>query len=255
MMKDKIKLQLKINRARYNLMFMAILSVINIIAVFSTSKLIIPFSSAIATYSSIFGIRFGNVAGNNLFTIIGLTISALAIIFILICYFKSKSNDLFFAIAFGFTVTDTVCLVCFSAFIGYLLNLSTFLDIALHIVTIVYLFGALKAFRTVSKTDNGYTETSSDADDDVLEEYTDDGGEVLLEADYDNYNIVVVENENNILLVVNGYICNSTESPTTQDYELSASVNGVDIIFVSGESDDGIAMSLYANNELIAKSN
>jgi len=184
-----------------------------------------------------------------------LTISALTIIFILLCYFKSKSKDLFFAIAFGFTVTDTVCLVCFSAFIGYLLNLSTFLDIALHIVTIVYIFGALKAFRTISKADNDSAEANSDAEDDILEEYNDNGGEVLLEADYDNYNIVVVENENNILLVVNGYICNSTESPTAQNYELSVSVNDVDIIFAYSESDEGIAMSLYANNELIAESN
>ncbi len=150
-MNERMKLQITIARARYNIMFMFALSLINILTIVSSNKMLMPFSSSIATYSTIFGIRTSNLTGNVVFRFVGLVIAAIALAFLLFCYLKSKDKDYFLIIAFGFLIADTIGLIGFSAYAGYLYSFYTALDLILHVLTIVYIVRALNAFKALSK--------------------------------------------------------------------------------------------------------
>ena len=115
-MKNDINKQLfdskiTISRARYNLMFIILLTVINIACIIGKGDAVIPFSCSIATYAVAFGI-------SNSIIPLGLIISALILIPFLICYFLSKNNVLFIVAPIGLLTVDTVALLVISAISG-----------------------------------------------------------------------------------------------------------------------------------------
>ncbi len=150
-MNERMKLHITIARARYNIMFMFALSLLNILTIVSSNKMLMPFSSSIATYSTIFGIRTTNITGNVIFKFVGLIIAVIALALLVLCYFKSKTNDFFLIVAFGILIADTIGLIGFSAYAGYLYSFYTALDLVLHVLTIVYIVRALNAFKALSK--------------------------------------------------------------------------------------------------------
>ncbi len=262
-MNEKSKLQLKINRAKYNLMFMATLTVINIITIFFGDKILMPFSSALACYSAIFGIRTAYQTENNVFTILGIFIAIVVIALLLLCYLKLKSNPLFFAISFGFVVADTLSLMLFSLFAGYFLHPSTFLDIALHIMTILYIFGGMKASNLISQgkfiethnetdtVDDDSNEGEEEEEEEEIIEYVDRGEEILINGRYKKYNVFISKNDESIDLVINNYICSRFYDIDAQEYEISALINDIDFSFRYCRSQESTELILCADDVVI----
>ena len=75
-MNEFMKQKVKIARARYNIMFMAVLSIINILLISSEKTLTMPFSSSIATYATVIGINASKENADGSYRLIGFAIAS-----------------------------------------------------------------------------------------------------------------------------------------------------------------------------------
>ncbi len=268
-----IKYKINILRARFNLMFMVILSVVNVMSVYFSNNAIMPFSSAISTYSTYFGVLISNEQGSSgIFLYVGLLMAAIVLGALLLCYFKSKVNPLFFLIALVIIVIDTVVLLAVfvvNAFASTLL----FVDLIVHIMTIFYLRSALNSHKQLGVIDKlSYESIISNVDTDTSEEidltesqnnyesittdlpickYVDEGDEPLVSGEYEDLDVFVVVRSRNAELVINGYVCDALDITHTNEYELCAIVNNIEFNFQYKRNYGGETMYLYAENELI----
>ncbi len=137
---DKIKFA----RARYILLFMTLLSIINIVYSHRGGGLYMPFSAAISTYS----VAFGKTIGGS-FRIICYGVAFILIICLFICYFTSKKHVLPLFIATSIVISDTFVLLILSIALSAF-NVITLLDLILHILTVFYLFSGIKSFKKAS---------------------------------------------------------------------------------------------------------
>lgn len=270
MMNDNIKkelfdLKITINKARYNLMFMVILSIINIVFIITNGNAIMPFSCSIATYSTSFAIE-------NSMLPVGLAISTIILAVLLICYYKSKNNVLFLVSPIGIIIVDTLALICIAIFSGSISTFNFPVDLIFHIVSIFYLIKAIKAYKSLgdfnSISDEMVNESKKNAyehfdeeddyDCDALEDisepigkYIDDGTEPILSAEFNNFKIFVVVRNGKAELVINGYVCDELDVAYLSDYELNAIVNDVSYRFQYTHELNIETSYLYADDKLL----
>ena len=107
---ELVDLKIKVNRARFNLMFMILLSLINIYLIITNNKFQMPFSCSISSFAVAFGNESFIQDGNQLPLILGLIVSAILLGTFLICYFKSKNSILFLVAPIGIILVDTLAL-------------------------------------------------------------------------------------------------------------------------------------------------
>ncbi len=263
-----IKYKTNILRARFNLMFMVVLSVVNVMSVYFSNNAIMPFSSAISTYSTYFGVLISKEQGSTgIFTFIGLLMAAIILGALLLCYFKSKDNPLFFIIALVIIIIDTVVLL--AAFIINAFSSSAlFVDLIIHIMTVFYLRSALTSHKQLGVIDelsyetiisNVNVDTDEETNDNSIDlqistpicKYIDEGDEPLVSGEYEDLDVFVVIRNKNAELVINGYVCDSLEIAHADEYELCAIVNNIEFNFQYKRNYGGETMYLYAENELL----
>ncbi len=284
-MNEFMKQKIKIARARYNIMFMAVLSVINILLISAGKTLTMPFSSSIATYATVIGINISKENSAESYRIIGFTISAFIILIFLLCHLFSKTKPFWFFIAFSLIAADTAVLITFSIVAGSL-QLLTILDLALHVLTLFYIFNAIKAHSVLSKMsplsenelqnstvnlgdrnmpeeashdtesneENAPPEEEEEEEEDLTKpigKYEGDYSKTVLAGEYARLKIHAIIEQNNALLVINGYICDSLEVEYLDEYVLRAIINGIDISFDFKRTHSGEVMYLYADDELL----
>ncbi|MBE6692751.1 MAG: hypothetical protein E7586_05465 [Ruminococcaceae bacterium] len=263
-----IKYKTNILRARFNLLFMVILSVVNVMSVYFSHNAIMPFSSAISTYSTYFGVLISKEQGSEgIFMFIGLLIAAIILGALLLCYYKSKNNPLFFIIAMVIIIIDTIVLLAVFAINAFASTL-LFVDLIIHIMTIFYLRSALKSHKQLGVIDTlSYESILSNVDEEPLEDddnssvnleistpvckYIDEGDEPIVCGEYEELDVFVVIRNKNAELVINGYVCDAIELTHNDEYELCAIVNNIEFNFQYKRNYGGEAMYLYAENELI----
>ncbi len=260
--KELFDLKITINKARYNLMFIIILTIINIVFIIFKGTTIIPFSCSIATYATAFAME------NSLLPV-GLTIAALILLPLLICYFKSKDNALFIVAPVGILVVDSLALVIISIISGAIISVSFLFDFIFHIISIFYLIKAGKAYKSLGDfnaiPDEIISETIDDSDDEDLNydddedvestepisEYNDDGTEPLLKGDYKGLHVFAVIRNGTAELVINNYVCDSLEVTYFTEFELKAIVNNINFSFQYNQDHHSETMFLYADDTLL----
>lgn len=261
-----LDLKIKVNRARFNLMFMIVLSIINIITILSGGNFQMPFSCSIASYSVALGKESYAQDGNIAPIIIGLLLSFIVLLALTICYFRSKTNIVFLVAPIGIIIVDTFALLVISIFTGSVSSGTFFLDFVFHILSIYYLVKGIKAFKQIGDFREFPIEanTDSDSEDSVNEEnsydesldiYEDDGSEPLLSGTYSGLSIFTVNSEGTAELVVNNYVCDRLDVTYLFEYELSAYVNEIHLIFQYNKNESSESMFLYANDELLDSKN
>ena len=269
---EKLDLKITINRGRYNLIFLVITSIINIFTISSGSSLTLPYSSAISNYAVAFG--FG---GDATVRILGLIIACTVLLAFVICYLLSKTKPTYLVIAFSLVAADTIALLVISASSGNIGNLYVILDILIHLLVLVYLSKAVKAFNTLQKHGEDLNSVSSAHNEDQNEivsdnncenneseesfneeennkpirKFTNNEDKPLVCGEYEGLKISAYIQEANALLVINGYVCDELETAYLNEFQLRAIVNDVDIIFDYKRTYSGDTMFLYANDELL----
>ncbi len=284
-MNEFMKQKIKIARARYNIMFMAVLSIINILLISAGKTLTMPFSSSIATYATVIGINVSKENSTESYRLIGFAISAFVILILLLCHLFSKNKPFWFFVSFSLIAADTAVLITFS-FVSGALQLLTVLDLALHVLTLYYIFNAIKAHSILSKmpslsenesqnssissddrnkpdetlSNEEYAPSEEEDDEEEEEEedltkpigkYEGDYSYTVLSGEYKKLKINAIIEQENALLVINGYICDSLDVEYTDEYILRAIINGIDISFEFKRTHAGEVMYLYADDELI----
>lgn len=256
-----VKLKTNILRARYNLLFMVVLSVINVMTIFSGRQVFIPFSSSVSNYATYFGMVISKEHGENLFGILGIAISVLMLGIIVFCYFKSKNNTIFFVIALGIIVIDTLLLLI-TAISGIAFGESIFIvDVLVHIMTIIFLVSAIKSSKELlglinenpitEKADENELDHEANQEIAFIDRYEDEGGIVLLSGEYEDLDIFVGAKDNVAELFVNDISYDSVEIADTKEFELSALVGAVNIKFQYKRNYSGETSYLYANDYIV----
>ncbi len=286
----KLDAKIKINRARYNLLFMVFMSVINIFFITSSGAIVVPYSFAISNYSMVFGIGAANENGNETIRILGLVIACSVLLFISICYILSKNKPAYLVISFALVVADMIALIAISATTETFGQVIVILDLLVHILQIVYIFNAIKAYNRLISIQASVKNNTSDQtpiepiDPDILTpeqedtandsfeeeeeeeetappsdeelsspigEYIDDGTEPCVSGNFKGLNIFVVIRNGIAELIINGYVCDSLDVTYLSEFELRAIVNDIDFIFDYSRSYSGETMYLYADDTLL----
>ena len=247
-MDEKIKLAVKFNRARFNLLFMIILSAINFYFLLSSERFYLPFSSSLSSYSLVLGVRAANDLGEIAFRTVGIIFACVVLLVYIYCYLRSKSNPFFLFMSFTIFIADTIALVILTIVIQSYSILS-FLDIGLHLMTIYFLYSGIKSERHLTKL---VKETYDPAnDEEISRENADDENEPLLYGNYNNVIVKVKETDSIISLIINGGVCKALKTADLSDFELHSIVDEVAFVCVCKRSESGLVMSLYADDILL----
>ncbi len=280
--REKIDLKIKINRGRYNLIFLVITSVINIFTISSGSSLILPYSSSISNYAVAFGI-----GGNDTVRILGLIIACAVLLALMICYLLSKTKPMYLIIALSLVIADTIALFTISLSNGEFGNLFNVLDVLIHITIVIYLVKAIKAYSSLLSlggelieeeeknepiNDNSqpcnqdyshneeYEEEEEEKEDSdeseqpenkPIRKYIEKDCPPLVSGNTNGLQIFAIIFEGTAELVINGYVCDELDVTYLSEFQLRAIVNNIDIIFDYRRSYDGETMFLYADDELL----
>lgn len=272
-MNDIKMLKLKINRARYNLMFMIILTLVNIYFVISSGNIIMPFSSSISVYSTFFGLTLKNDTSSTAPLVIGIIVACAALGALLLCYFKSKDSPFFMFLSFTLLAADLIVLLVICIVNSAITEWFSILDIILHILLLFYIFVGIKAHSEIEKLKKGdapkkddadIAEPNSDSEDDSrnsedngeperdkIYKYDDDGTEPLVTGQSGGLSVFAVIRNNKAELVINGYVCDELEIGKYENFSLRAIVNDIDFLFEYETGVSGEAMFLYADDELL----
>jgi len=254
--KQLFDLKIAISKARYNLMFIILLTVINILCIIFKGEALIPFSCSIATFGVAFGIE------NSLLPL-GLTISVLILLPLLVCYFLSNKNVLFIVAPVGILVVDTLALIVISVISGAIASANFFIDLIFHVISIFYLIKAIKAHKLLGDFEkvSGGTIASIDEVNNIdnteeelsepLGKYEDDGTIPLLKGEHEGLHIFVVIRNSTAELVINNYICDSLEVKYLDEFELKAIVNSISFTFQYTKDTQNETMFLYADEILL----
>ncbi len=250
-MKRKNNPNFAINRARYNILFMIFLSIINAYFVLSQGIIKIPFSSSLSTYSAVFSKAVANQSGDESFCRVGILLSAIVLGVYFMCYLLSKKNPRFLFIGFVIFVFDTVFLVA-TTFILTQINLLTVFDILLHVFTLYMLYSAVifnKKTPIDKKAVAQEPETESDYEEITLR-YQNNGNEPIINAAINDFDIKIHIDQGQAVLVVNGFICAQKEYDINSYFELYAVINDIELSFISRKDREYL---LFANKELLKK--
>lgn len=256
-----IKLKTNILRARFNLMFMLILSAINILSVVSGNEAFMPFSVTISTFAAKLGVKLSGEQNNELFLYLGIAISAMILLSVLLCYFKSKQNVLFFVVALGIVSIDTLVLLVIG--IGGFFYTSFVVDLFIHVITIIFLVSALKSHKELGVLEKFTLDAMnlSDSNSDEIapeqttaewiDDHTEDSIDSILCGEYNGLKVHVVLYEDRAELIINDGVCDVADTSYSSEYELCATVNGIEFNFQYTRTYSGETAYLYAGNELL----
>ena len=286
----KTDLKIRITRARYNMIFIVLMSVINIFLITSKSTMLMPYSSAISNYSVTLGISESLVSGTDTFRIFGLIVACAVLMIIMVCYLLSKTKPLYMFISLSIITADTIALVVIEAAGGTLASPFVILDIVAHALAVFSIISGIKAFKELKSLpedeekqsiDNSTTnndavynennlENNIDEDDyeEIIEEsendfedeedlsqpigkYVDDGTEPLVQGSIEGLKAFVVIRDNKAELIINNFVCDELNVEYLIEFQLKTFVNDIEFSFDYKETESGKIMYLYADDELL----
>ncbi len=280
----KTDLKIRVNRGRYNLIFIVLMSVINIFMISSGSEMFLPYSSSISNYSVALGIAESQKSGSDALRILGLVVACAVLMIFMVCYILSKSKPFYLIISLAVIFADTLVLAIIGGVNGTLTSPLVILDIVIHILAIFYIASGIKAakeLRTLpaeedeAKThieenpidenvitedeEDDYSENQTDFETEDEEEdltqpigkYNDDGTEPLVQGVYEGLTVFAVIREDKAELVINNFVCDEFDVSEVYEFQLRAFVNDIEFTFDYKETENGEIMYLYADDTLL----
>lgn len=283
----KQDLMIRITRSRYNMLFIVLMSVINVFLITTGSKLLLPYSSAISNYSIALGISESIISGSDSYRILGLILACAVLMAIMVCYLLSKNKPFYMFVSLSIIVADTLVLAVIDGVNGTLSSPVVILDIVAHGIAIYSIIFGIKAAKELkslpadeenaptensaprfesyesNEIDEFDTETESidyeSENENTIEEdlsqpigkYVDDGSDPLVKGVYDGLNVFAIIRDNKAELVVNGFVCDELDVTYLSEFQLVTFVNDIELTFDYKETQSGKIMYLYADNELL----
>ena len=246
-MEERRILKLKINRARFNLMFLIILSVLNIFFICAGKGIHLPYSSAATTLLSGLAMQIKGDGGSSTTVTLLLAAAGLCLLLLSLCYYFSKKHSVWMLTAMIAMVIDTFLLLIIIVTPNEDgVNLLFILDLAMHALIIFYLGSAVKAHldyaklpafegvedRIEIKQDFGGNEAEKaeeeyddEDEDEIIEEdelersdeeealttpigkFEGDEEDALVKGSFAGLDVFVVFEEEKAKMVINGYVC------------------------------------------------
>ena len=246
-MEERRILKLKINRARFNLMFLIILSVLNIFFICAGKGIHLPYSSAATTLLSGLAMQIKGDGGSSATVTLLLAAAGLCLLLLSLCYYFSKKHSVWMLTAMIAMVIDTFLLLIIIVTPSEDgVNLLFILDLAMHALIIFYLGSAVKAHldyaklpafegvedRIEIKQDFGGNEAEKveeeyddEDEDEIIEEdelersaeeealttpigkFEGDEEDALVKGSFAGLDVFVVFEEEKAKMVINGYVC------------------------------------------------
>lgn len=241
------EIRLTVSRARYNLLFFILLSVINVYFLFLEKPAYIPYCSAIATYSIPISIAAGIETA-------GYIISAFVLITLFCCFLLSKKSPFFLFISFSIVIADTIALLVLM-FVDNAIGILTIFNVILHLLTAFYIFVAIKVTKIfdnrANESNNVDLDDTEEYEDIEVEDYVDDGTEPLLKGNTNGLYVFAVIHNAKAELVINQVVCDAIDITHKNEFELSAVVDEVEIYFQYRRAYDGTSAYLYAGDALL----
>ena len=276
---QRTDLKIRINQGRYNLLFIVIMSVINIFLITSNSQMLLPYSSSISNYSVALGISESLKSGSDSFRILGLIVACAILMALMVCYVLSKSKPLYLVISLSIVVADTIVLAVLEGVNGAITSPYVILDLIIHALAVFYIFTGIKSAKKLralpaeeekqqvehvapieelSEQNEDYeelfAEENADEDEDLTQpigKYADDGTQPLVQGTFDSLNVFAVIRDDKAELVINGFVCDELDVSCEYEFQLRAFVNDIDFTFDYKETESGTIMYLYADDELL----
>lgn len=276
---QRTDLKIRINQGRYNLLFIVIMSVINIFLITSNSQMLLPYSSSISNYSVALGISESLKSGSDSFRILGLIVACAILMALMVCYILSKSKPLYLVISLSIVVADTIVLAVLEGVNGAITSPYVILDLIIHALAVFYIFTGIKSAKKLralpaeeekpqvehvapieepSEQNEDYEEVfaeeNADEDEDLTQpigKYVDDGTQPLVQGTFDGLNVFAVIRDDKAELVINGFVCDELDVYDETEFLLRAFVNDIEFTFDYKETESGTIMYLYADDELL----
>lgn len=238
-------LEQKHKSGRSNLLLAIILTVVNIVLLFTGSETMLLFSISVPYYAVIFGVIFEEQAM--------IIIAAVILAVYFLCWLLSKKRVGWLIAALVLIILDTLALIGF-----YVLaeEISGILDLVFHAMIIYYLAVGISSAK---KLKNLPPEESVALDPEVpvansvplrrIEE--DEKCRILLESTYGTYRVVYRRVKKTNQLVINDYIYDEITFGIEPDHSLSARIDGQE--FTVGYRAQGSTSYFLVDGKEIAK--
>ena len=219
--------QSKYASARVNLRLMIVLTLVNIVLLFTEANMMMLFSATIPYFLVALGIELSFETGLPLFTIVTCVIAAITLLVYLLCWIFSKRRYAWMLIATILFGIDTLFLLFLVIDTG---EISSILDIVFHGLVMYYLIMGVvygKRLKAMPAEDPEAAAQAPAANESPLRRAEEDVKHRVLLEEYASgmqicYRRVKRVNE----LVVNNYVYDELEMLVEPPHTLRASVNG-----------------------------
>ncbi len=249
-MEKDYKEKVRINRSRFSIIFMLLLSVFNFIFVLKDGIIYLPFSSSFSTYGLIFGKTASIQTGVNAFEVAGIVFALLVIGIYFICYLKSKKQPMFLFIAFALAIADTLLLLAIICFGGFDNTMQIF-DAIMHLMILFYIYqGVSSAKKTIGKTASNKIAPAPVEKEEELNRYEGSSDDFVIFGRYEGYHVAVSMHDGRSELIINNYICDEQSIESLDRFKLCAIVNGTEFSFNYNKTKDKTFLSLCADGEI-----
>lgn len=252
----------KFNISRSNLLWVIAFSVINLLLALFNTEIFFLFSLTFPNILIEIGQLIAIELNNSIFILVGVIMAIITIVLYVICYLLSKKYKAFILVSLILFSIDTIILLCVSVMT---LNISSIIDIAVHIWVIYYLINGVKAwlnlknlsFDEETEVIDISEETRATIDVDTTQQSIairpqTKKGRTIISQDFNNLKITVRRVYGATELSINGMVYDEQKGLglIETNYTLEAYVQNVSIKVTMESS---TTMCLYVNENLLAK--
>lgn len=225
---ERGRLQQRYNTARSNLLLVIILTLVNIVLLFTESESMLLFSASIPYYAVVFGVLLDILP-------MGLAVAAVLLVLYFLCWLLSKKRSGWLIVALVLFVLDTLGMVGL-----YLLaeDFSGVLDALIHIWVLAYLIMGISAAKKLKNLPEDVqipvdgAESADYAQPEMPKRRIDENekSRIFVEGNFGGHRIVFRRVKRTNQLVIDNYICDETEMVIETAHALSAVMDTHEVI-------------------------
>lgn len=240
-MKEQAQLKLKVTIARSTIIMFAFLTACNIWLTLRASSWTLPFSSVISSYSVAVCKGMVDLDGApKSYIYVAAVLSVIILAFLVFSYFKSRNDFKWIKYVLFFVLVDTAAIIFI--LISYGTAVFYLIEIPMHLLLSYYLF---KGIKSAEKLDSSGDAAQNDGE----TVYYDDECDKIFEigSEYEDRIVKCALYGGDIVLAVDGVICDSAAFEAKYDYQLEGDYEGVE--FSVYYDDDEQMITLFADGE------
>lgn len=220
---ERRQLVQKYDSARFDLLIVIGLTILNIILLFAGSDSMMLFSASVPYFAIVFGILLDVLP-------LGVLVAAVVLVLYFVCWLLSKKHSAWITVALVLFSMDTLCLLGF-----YVLaeEISGIMDLLIHFLALYYIVGGVIAANKLKKMPEEVFEVEAEEEQEQLLPSTPLGRinenekcRVLLEAHCGGHHVVYRRIKRTNQLVIDHHIYDELKMLVETPHALSAVVDG-----------------------------